>query len=709
MRGKPKPTKSGALAGAGAAAQEAVATRCSRGRGWLFRLAAVVLMPAVLLLAVEGILQLIGYGYPTSFLLSRTIEGRPVWTDNQEFGKRFFPPGLVRYPRPMVVPLEKSADALRIFVLGESAALGDPDPKFGLPRMLEALLEDRFPGRRIEVVNTAMVAINSNVILPVAREVARKGGDVWVIYMGNNEAVGPFGSVSVFGAQAPPLGFVRAAVWLKTWKLGQLLDAASRMIHWGNRPPAEWAGMTMMAGQRVRPDGLKSLRIQAHFEENLRGILDAGRNAGVPIILCTVATNLRDCPPFASLHRDGLSVAELADWEKAYHEGVGLESQGKPADARAAYQRAAHIDRHYADLCFRWGRSCLLTGGLAEGRALLAEARDWDALPFRADGRLNAIIRRVAQAYSSAGVRLLDAAEFLAAQSADGVPGAEWFLEHVHLQPSGNYQLARAVAEEVARAVIPKSGAVSSTPQAPSTAGPAAAGGRAWLTEAECLGRVGFTEWNRYHIVENILGRVQQPPFTMREGYEGEVLALRGQLEKCRLATKPAQLKQEVTQVGRALELDPANADLHWNLAELCDSVGDRAQSEKEWREVARLHPHSSRALYYLARLLEGGGKLEEAQASYLEALRINPEDSEARESLGVLLGGRGQTDEAIRQLRLAVRQRPGSVKVRLALGSALARSGDRRKADEEFREALRLEPGNLQAQQQLGIAPRRN
>ena len=60
--------------------------------------------------------------------------------------------------------------------------------------MLQSMLELRYPGTRFEVVNGAMAGINSNVILPIARDCAGAGGDIWVIYMGNNEVVGPFGA-----------------------------------------------------------------------------------------------------------------------------------------------------------------------------------------------------------------------------------------------------------------------------------------------------------------------------------------------------------------------------------------------------------------------------------------------------------------------------------------------------------------------------------
>jgi hypothetical protein len=66
-------------------------------------------------------------------------------------------------------------------------------------------LRERFPGKKFEIVNTSITAINSHAILPIARECAAREGDVWIVYLGNNEMVGPFGAATVFGSQAPPL------------------------------------------------------------------------------------------------------------------------------------------------------------------------------------------------------------------------------------------------------------------------------------------------------------------------------------------------------------------------------------------------------------------------------------------------------------------------------------------------------------------------
>ena len=136
-----------------------------------------------------------------------------------------FGPEQARLPYPFSFSQTKPSDTIRIFALGESAAKGDPDPQFGISRMLQTMLTLRHPAVRFEVVNTAMTAINSHVILPIARDLTAAQGDVWVIYMGNNEVVGPFGAGTVFGPQSPPLPLIRSALALKATRTGELLDS----------------------------------------------------------------------------------------------------------------------------------------------------------------------------------------------------------------------------------------------------------------------------------------------------------------------------------------------------------------------------------------------------------------------------------------------------------------------------------------------------
>jgi hypothetical protein len=158
----------------------------------------------LLLGASEAVLRVAGYGYATDFFRPSLVRGQRVFIENDRFALRFFPPQLARTPAPLVMRALKPAGTFRIFVLGESAALGDPEPAYGAARYLLVLLGERHPSERFEVVNVAMTAINSYAILPIARECARHQGDMWIVYMGNNEMVWPFGAVTVLGRRRHP-------------------------------------------------------------------------------------------------------------------------------------------------------------------------------------------------------------------------------------------------------------------------------------------------------------------------------------------------------------------------------------------------------------------------------------------------------------------------------------------------------------------------
>ena len=165
------------------AKQQATDRRVSANRKRWFRLIAVT-VPLIGLVLLEFFLRAVGYGYPTSFFLKTTVNGQPMFIENQQFSRRYFPPGLERTPQPVMFPAIKPPDTIRIFVLGESAAMGDPEPAYGFPRILGVLLREAMPGKKIEVINAAVTAINSHVIREIAKDCADKQGDYWIIYMG---------------------------------------------------------------------------------------------------------------------------------------------------------------------------------------------------------------------------------------------------------------------------------------------------------------------------------------------------------------------------------------------------------------------------------------------------------------------------------------------------------------------------------------------
>src|SRR5439155_15246499 len=317
---------------------------------WCFRFGALLLVPLLVLGGVELGLRLAGYGYPTGFFKPIRIGTDDYLVENDKFGLRFFPPALARSPAPVKMKSTKPAGTYRMFILGESAALGDPRPAYGAGRYLQTLLRERFPGQQFEVVCVAMTAINSHAVLSIAQECTRQEGDLWIVYMGNNEMVGPFGAATIFGARAPPRWLVRLHLAIQQTRVGQLLAAVGQKLSRSASSPPGWGGMEMFMNSRLAPHDRRKDRVYRSFERNLQDIVRLGLGSGATVVLSTVAVNLRDCPPFASLGRAAPSVVERAASDKLSVEASAAEGQGNFAQAATLYNQAASLEPDFAEL-----------------------------------------------------------------------------------------------------------------------------------------------------------------------------------------------------------------------------------------------------------------------------------------------------------------------------------------------------------------------
>jgi hypothetical protein len=150
--------------------------------------------------------------------------------------------------------------------------------------------------------NTGIVAIDSHVILPIARQLANYQPNLFIIYAGDNTAL---------TGSSLSLGVIRTNIFVRSTRIGQLLTKV-------NQPLSDWKGMEMFLDKQVRADSPALQRTNANFANNLRDIVDRARASGARVLLSTVATNLKDCPPFASLHRKGLTVEALRQWSSTY-------------------------------------------------------------------------------------------------------------------------------------------------------------------------------------------------------------------------------------------------------------------------------------------------------------------------------------------------------------------------------------------------------
>ena len=374
-------------------------------------LAATIAAPWLLLALLELGLRLAGVGgaYP----LFVPHAARPEYlTPNPEAARRYFR-GAAFTPNPELdlFRARKAANAFRIVVQGESSAQGFPYGHGGAPsRMLEQRLEATFPNREIEVVNVALTGITSYALLDQADEIVDQRPDAVLIYTGHNEYYGALGAASARRVAGRP-ALVRAYLALSRLRLVQLLEGLLGRAAAGRPGAAEppRTVMELLAGDQRVPlgsplyeRGLEQLRA------NLRALLARYREAGVPVLIGTIASNERDQPPLDAALAKGAG---------------GDESRG--ADSAAAL---------YAEAREREAR-----GDTAGARERYRAAKERDQLRFRAPEAMNAIIREEA---ARAGATVVETQQALERASPGGIVGRTLMLEHLHPNLDGYFLIA---------------------------------------------------------------------------------------------------------------------------------------------------------------------------------------------------------------------------------------------------------------------------
>jgi len=514
----------------------ATENRTKTSQHWVLKIVAAVISPVVLLAILELALRFAGVGFTTELTVPCAVRGQKAACYNLFFPAPFFPPGMIKTPQAYAIPAEKPQGTYRIFVLGESAAMGDPDPAYGFSRYLEVMLRQRYPSMKFEVVNTGSVAINSHVLLAIAEGLARQKPDLFIIYSGNNEVVGPYGPGTALTSSSMQLPFIRASIFANSTRIGQLLTRMSEQ-------KKEWRGMEMFLDKQVRASSPLMKYSYENFERNLQDTVAVARASGARVIISTVATNLKDCAPFASLHREDISENELRSWNELVREGTDLENARSYDEALKRYQSATQIDPQYAELEFRIARVEWMRGNYAGAKEHFQRARDFDTLRFRADSRINDINRSVA---SSSGAELVDADAILSGESANGVIGSELVYEHVHMTPQGNYTLARAMFRQIASRLRNDGGRALQDGDIPA--------------EAECERTLALTNHDQTRIAAEMLQRLERPPFTNQLNHSDQVL---------RLAIKAQVPDENPSQTAReyqwAISQKPDDRILHYN------------------------------------------------------------------------------------------------------------------------------------------------
>ena len=647
--------------------------KTTRSRLWLFRIVAITVVPFFFFTSLEVGLRLSGFGHPASYTITSEINGRTAVRNNDAFIYLFFPPKLARPSIPFAIPVEKSAKTYRIFILGGSAAQGDPEPTFGVARILEVLLQDQYPETEFEVINAAVTAINSHVVLQVVKDLVQHQPDLFILYLGNNEVVGPFGAGSVFSPLFPSLSLIRASILLKSTRVGQALTKVLQTANKKDDMPKKWGGMEMFLEKQVRADDPALEIVYHNFQRNLEDILDVAQKAEIMTIVSTVGINLKDNAPFSSLHRRDLSKEEEKAWNHLYQSGMQLESQDRYAKAIEQYLEAVLIDNSYADLHYRLGKCYWELGDYKTAWQRYVRALDLDTLRFRADTRINNIIRTVTK---SKRALLADAAQNFQNDSPDKIVGKELFYDHVHMNFKGNYILAKSLFQQIATFFPNKLRRAKNRAEI--------------LSVDECGQRLAYTGYDRQRVAAEVLRRFEKPPFTNQVNHRELLEQAKQNLEELEVYTQPRGLAEADNQYDSAIQRHRSDPWLHYNYAQLLQASGNLESAAEQLASFTLHLPQYAPAYEQLAEILIEQGKFGEAIARCKQVLQFNPGFSPIYYHLAFALAKQGNFVESIQKYRDLIKLTPEkSSDIYNQIGKIYVHLGRLGEAEKVFQQAI--------------------
>ncbi len=423
-------------------------------RRWMFRAIAVGVGVLPLLL-VELALSLFGLGEPGTAAdplagFSRVHRLFERVADSDEYRTS---PSRGLFFGEQRFAVSKPDDGFRVFCLGGSTVRGRPfTTETSFTRWLELELAGRVPGRTFESVNCGGLSYASYRLLPILHEVLAYEPDLVVVATGHNEFLEDRSYRDIKSRSA-------VAAWIEDQALSlRTVTLVRSAFQPKNGDREDQPGESLEVEARLdelsgyasyhRDDRWRK-SVVAQYEDSLRKMVAACKVARVPLVLVRLGSNLRDCPPFKSEHGSDFSPEVEAVWQRAFDDAAEDEHEGRFAEALAAYRRAEEHDDEFALLFWRMARVLDRLGRFDEAGVAYRRARDLDICPLRMIGELDQRLVRVA---GDTKTVLVDAAAAGEAASREGIPGYDWFMDHVHPTIFGHQQIAGLIVEDLDRA-----------------------------------------------------------------------------------------------------------------------------------------------------------------------------------------------------------------------------------------------------------------
>ena len=385
----------------------------SNRREVYFKLASLLF--AIFLIALfEGALRLFSYGDNLHLVVSHNNRDyKDFYMVNPHVGKKYFNRLEATSTVNDIFLKQKPENGFRIFVMGSSTVYGYPyDNNPMASRILHRRLEEAYPDQTVEVVNTAITAINTITLRDYIGQILKHEPDAILIYAGHNEFYGAFGVGS--NETMSRSAFLRSLNFtMMNLRIAQLvksgINGISRIINKTNGAgDSRGTLMKRIVGDKEIPYGSEKYKAGIdQFREHMSFILKRAHKKDVPVFLSDLVCNIKDLPPFGDIP------------------GIDLSA------------KTAYLD----------ARKVLSDGDTLRAKELFSRARDLDPVRFRASEEINQIIGNLA---GQPGVTLIPAEKWFSNASPGGLIGNNLITEHVHPNIEGQFLLADAFFTAIA-------------------------------------------------------------------------------------------------------------------------------------------------------------------------------------------------------------------------------------------------------------------
>ena len=616
-------------------------------------------------------------------------------------------PNKIRWFNDQRFAQDKASGTTRIFCLGGSTTYGRPyADATSFCGWLRQYLPAADPSREWEVINAGGISYASYRVAKLMEELIDYDPDIFVIYSGHNEFLEERTYSGIIETPDAVRGMQSILGRTRTYSMvSGLLNSSSKT---DSKAPTLTEEVNTILDQsagldRYTRDPQLESKIIAHYRYNLSRMVDIAESGGAKVIFITPAANLRSSSPFKSEHTKTLTEAQLQSFQTDITSAEKAAAEGKHTEALAHVDQATAVDPLHAHSHYLRGEILTALNRNDEAATAYEQAVIHDVCPLRILPTMRNVL---ADTTKDRSAPLVDYHTFLTKRSEHGVPGDDWFLDHVHPTIEGHRLLALELiaAFEHQGFLADKSALTDSSIES---------------IKKRVLGNI---DNNAHGIALRNLGNVLNWAGKKREAYQAVTKSLElapgdayghylaGDLANRLGRTEEAEARfRELTR----FDLDPKDAtyypDAHYQLAQLLGARGDTTESLRLLRKTLKLQADHAKAREAFPRVLEAHGKNalkarqpSEAATAFQQLEKWNPNHPMATILLGVARIEEKKFPEAIELLSRAIEKNPRNPTAHNNLGSAYARSNQPTEAERHFKTTIQMSPNHVGARLNL-------